>query len=123
MPSCTFCYIKIIVQVMEFLASLTLLSRGSIYIYIYIIYIYIYIYINKHAYVYRSIYIYTCLHALLLGDHRGKQNFLFLNSNALFRGELMNRLKFIMQQQWQDTINLFTVGSTNQVVDLLFTFC
>ena len=35
----------------------------------------------------------------------------------------MNRLKFIMQQQWQDTINLFTVGSTNQVVDLVFTFC
>lgn len=60
---------------------------------------------------------------LLLGDHMGKENFLFLNINALFRGDLMNRLKFIMQQQWQDTINLFTRGNTNQVVNLVFAFC
>ena len=60
---------------------------------------------------------------LLLGDHMGKENFLFLNINTLFRGDLMNRLKFIMQQQWQDTINLFTRGNTNQVVNLVFAFC
>lgn len=60
---------------------------------------------------------------LLLGDHMGKENFLFLNINALFRGDLMNRLKFIMQQQWQDTINLFTRGNTDQVVNLVFAFC